>query len=119
MVLTLAYIVYRFFKRFPLAIVFVLLSQSCFSTAIEKKTEEEVKEVEWFVGNSDELSDRENVDSSSSDGVFELKFYFFNGELKTYKSSFCMTSFYDLYILYLNIKIDRKEFILTNRIIKF
>lgn len=111
MILTGAYIVYRFFKRFPLAIVFVLLSQSCFSITMEEKVEEEVKEVKLYVsGLQDSLEEREELDVTGS-SFFNKGIYLLNEVEITYENAFCKSVYHDLYILYQKISIDRSSLI--------
>lgn len=93
--------------KYPVAIVFVLLTQCCFANSVEIEIEE-VNETELYIGASE--SDYEelveaalNVDRSIVERQFIAE-----DLINDYDNPFCRSACYDLYILFLNISIDKK-----------
>ena len=99
------YLLYRFFMKYPVAIVFVVLSQSCFVSSVEIEIEE-VTEAELYIGISEESNIKTKkcciLDEDRMKGAFAS-----NQQIETYDNPYSRAEYHELYILYLNVAMGK------------
>ena len=106
MILPAAYILYKLLKRFPMVIVFIVLSHSCLANTIQEEAQDTV-EKEYCV----ETIEATDVEPDKRNPSITYQITLNNSNRSTintdnYRGSFSKSLFHDLFLLYQNIKID-------------
>ena len=110
MIIPTAYILLRFFKRFPIVLVAVILSHSCFVTTIikENKVEEQVEVYSNAIQNSNQTKLEKDKPNSFNKNQLIKRPLAINTSNEDFQNLYCKTAYHKLSILYLNIAIDRQ-----------
>ena len=110
MIIPTAYILLRFFKRFPIVLVAIMLSHSCFVTTIieENKVEEQAEVYANAIHTSNQTKvEKEEPLSYNNRHLIKTPLATNIGN-KKFKNLYCKTAYHKLSILYLNIAIERQ-----------
>ena len=108
MILPVAYMLYSFFKRFPIVVVLLVFSHSCLFHIIEKEigAEEEIEIEAKLICHENNIIKEEPCLGAE----FQVKKSVFAqvGKIQKNGSTFIKSAYYKLCILYLNLSIDKK-----------